>query len=121
MKLIPPDKFSHCIDNSSNLQNTGTSHKSNIHDFSTSVINNLVHNHFQLAIINCRSIVNKHDELQALIISEEIDLILGTEAHLDNSITNSEVFQQTLVFTGRTATDTEGVCLFSLETTCHPL
>ena len=92
MKLIPPDQFSHCIDNRSNLQNTVTSHKSNIHDISTSVINNLVHDHFQLAIINCRSIVNKQDELQALIISEEIDLILGTEYHLDDSITNSEVF-----------------------------
>ena len=92
MKLIPPDQFSHCIDNRSNLQNTGTSHKSNIRDFSTSVINNLVHDHFQLSIIYCRSIVNKQHELQALIISEEVDLILGTEYHLDDSITNSEVF-----------------------------
>ena len=41
------------------------------------VINNL-----QL-VINCCSVVNKHVELQALITSEEADLILGIESHLD--------------------------------------
>ena len=42
--------------------------------------------------LNCCSIVNKYAGLQALITSEENDLILATESHLDYSITNSEVF-----------------------------
>ena len=43
------------------------------------------HDH-KLAIINCQSIVNKYIDLQALITSEEIDLILATESHLDHTI-----------------------------------
>lgn len=42
--------------------------------------------------MNCRSVVNKADELAALIDSVKADLVFGTESWLDPSIIDSEVF-----------------------------
>ena len=75
--------------------------------------NSLVINNLKLAIINCCSIVNKHAELLALIASEEADLILGTESHLDNSITNSEIFPTTFSVY-RNDSNTHRGCVFVL-------
>ena len=45
-----------------------------------------------LAIINFCGITNKQAELEAFLDSHNIDLLLGTESHLDESLTNSEIF-----------------------------
>ena len=33
----------------------------------------------KLAIVNCRSIVNKHTELEALLHVQNLDLLIGTK------------------------------------------
>ena len=45
-----------------------------------------------LVIINCCSITNKKLELETLLSLYNIDILIGTESHLDNSIFNSEIF-----------------------------
>ena len=40
-------------------------------------------------IVNCRSIVNKHTELEALLYVQNF---IGTESHLDETVISSEVF-----------------------------
>ena len=51
----------------------------------------------KLAIINCRSIANKYAELEALLDIQNLDLIIGTESHLDETVMSSEVFPSQLV------------------------
>ena len=46
----------------------------------------------KLAIINYRSIANKHVELEALLHVQNKDLLVGTESHTDETVTSSEVF-----------------------------
>ena len=46
----------------------------------------------KLAIINCRSIVNKCTELEALLHVQNLDLLIGTESYLDKTILSSEIF-----------------------------
>ena len=46
----------------------------------------------KLAIINCRSIVNKCTELEALLHVQNVDLLIGTESYLDETVLSSEVF-----------------------------
>jgi len=43
-------------------------------------------------VANYRSVKNKQAELQAYLTLNKIDIILGTECHLDDSITNPEIF-----------------------------
>ena len=43
-------------------------------------------------IVNCCSITNKKLELETLISIHNIDILIGTESHLDDSILNSEIF-----------------------------
>ena len=45
-----------------------------------------------LAIINFCGITSKQAELEAFLDLHNLDLLLGTESHLDESITNSEIF-----------------------------
>ena len=45
-----------------------------------------------LLIVNCCSITNKKLKLETLISLHNIDILIGTESHLDDSILNSEIF-----------------------------
>ena len=45
-----------------------------------------------IGIVNCCGIVNKHLEIQDLLLSQNIDILLCTETHLEDSISDSEVF-----------------------------
>jgi len=45
-----------------------------------------------LVIANFCSAYNKEAELDAFLSSNDIDILLGTESHLDDSIFNSEIF-----------------------------
>ena len=42
--------------------------------------------------MNCRSICNKQAELEAFLTLQNIDIFIGTESYLDNTVLNSEVF-----------------------------
>ena len=46
----------------------------------------------KLAIVNCHSIVNKHTELEALLHVHNLDLLICTESHLDETVISSENF-----------------------------
>ena len=75
-------------------------------NISTNTLNNRAHiNHtshqpntqkikksMKLALINCRSVVNKQSELDALLYLQNLDILLGTESYLDDTIMSSEVF-----------------------------
>ena len=41
---------------------------------------------------NFHSVKNKQVELQAYLTLNKVDIILGTESYLDDSITNPEIF-----------------------------
>ena len=45
-----------------------------------------------MAIVNCRSVVNKHVDLEVFLRLQDIKLFMGTESHLSESFLNSEVF-----------------------------
>ena len=45
-----------------------------------------------LAIINFCGFTNKQAELEAFLDSHNVDFLLGTESHLDESLPNSEIF-----------------------------
>ena len=47
---------------------------------------------FQLAIVNCCAISNKRVELESFLNLFNVDLLCGTESHLNESILNSKVF-----------------------------
>ena len=62
--------------------------------FDNSIKNrNLPNDLLKPSIINyfC-SITNKRSQLEAFLSTHEIDIIIGTESHLNESILNSEVF-----------------------------
>lgn len=42
--------------------------------------------------MNCHSICNKQAEFEALLTLQNIDILIGTESYLDNTVLNSEVF-----------------------------
>ena len=46
----------------------------------------------KVALVNCRSIVNKIPELEVFTTVEEPDIIIGTESWLTPEISSSEVF-----------------------------
>lgn len=48
-------------------------------------------------IVNCRSVVNKVDDLAALIDSVKADIVFGTESWLDSSVKDSEAFPEDFV------------------------
>ena len=52
----------------------------------------MFHNTSTLAIINLCSLTNKQTELEAFLSTHEIDILIGTESHLDNSIVDAKVF-----------------------------
>jgi len=60
-------------------------HPANLHKS----INNLLQH---LAIVNFCSVTNKQAELEAFLITHNIHFLLGTESHLDESVTNPEIF-----------------------------
>jgi len=45
-----------------------------------------------LSIINFCRVRNKQAELEAFLVTHNINILLGTESHLDGSISNSELF-----------------------------
>jgi len=45
-----------------------------------------------IGIVNCCGIVNKYLEIQDLLLSQNIDILLCAETHLEDSISDSEVF-----------------------------
>ena len=46
----------------------------------------------KLVIANCQNIVNKHAELEMLLQVHKLDLFVGTESHLDETILSPEIF-----------------------------
>ena len=53
-------------------------------------INN--NNTLHIGIGNCCSELNKRAELEELLYSQKLDILLGTDSNLDDSIFDSEVF-----------------------------
>ena len=45
----------------------------------------------KLAIVNFSSITNKRVELETFLLNNSMDLLIGTESHLDISIQDSEI------------------------------
>jgi len=45
-----------------------------------------------ILVANFRSVKNNQAELQAYLTLNKVDIILGTESHLNDSITNSKLF-----------------------------
>ena len=56
----------------------------------TVTINN--NNTLRIGITNCCGVLNKQAELEGSLYSQKLDILLGTESHLDDSIFDSEVF-----------------------------
>ena len=52
----------------------------------------ITHALIDLAVVNCCSITNKQVELEQFLTSHQVDIFLGTESHLDNSMFNAEIF-----------------------------
>ena len=46
----------------------------------------------KLSIVNFCSVTNKRTQLEVFLVTYAIDIIIGTESHLNESILNSEVF-----------------------------
>ena len=67
-----------------------------------------------LVIANFCSVYNKEAELDAFSSYNDVDILLGTESHLDTSIFNSEIF---LAYTERIEIDMVVVCLSWLKIT----
>ena len=53
----------------------------------------------KLLNINCQSVVNKKDQLQSMVDSENTDIVVGTESWLSASIYDSEIFPPNLGYT----------------------
>ena len=45
----------------------------------------------KLSIVNFCSVTNKQTQLEAFLFSNDIDILVGTESHLDDTISNSEI------------------------------
>lgn len=43
-------------------------------------------------VVNCRSIMNKVDELASLIMTLNPQIVMGTESWLDDTVSDTEVF-----------------------------
>ena len=54
-------------------------------------ISKIIINSFQMIIANCCSINNKIADLEALLRLHNVDLFIGTESHLDDTILDSEI------------------------------
>ena len=68
---------------------------SNSQVFNTSTNNpnsNNVLSDLKLSIVNFCSVTNKQTQLEVFLVTYAIDIIIGTESHLNESILNSEVF-----------------------------
>jgi len=63
----------------------------------------------KLSIANFCSIVNKQIQLEAFLVHDDIDIIIGTESHLNETIQNSEIFS---ILIGKTGTTMVVVYLF---------
>ena len=85
------------IDNSNDNSNTDIAHilanQSTANNDYTEQPSQIKENLLQrLAIVNFCSVTNKQAELEAFLTVNNIQFLLGTESHLDESITNSEIF-----------------------------
>jgi len=47
---------------------------------------------FSVSVANFHSVKNKQAELQTFLVTHNLNIIVGTESHLDGSIVNSEIF-----------------------------
>ena len=56
--------------------------------------NHLTTSNLKLAVLNFCSVTNKHPHLEVFLVSNNVDIriIIGTESHLDESYSNSEIF-----------------------------
>jgi len=54
--------------------------------------NHLTTNNLELAIVNFCSVTNKRPHLETFLVSNNIDILIGIESHLDESYLNSEIF-----------------------------
>ena len=74
----------------------------------------------KLAIINCRSIVNKYAELEALLNVQNLDLLIGTESHLDEAVMClQKFFHHNISLTAMIEIGTVVVSSSKLEATFH--
>ena len=55
-------------------------------------LNSNIASSLSLAVVNFHSIKNKQAELQAFLVAYNVNIIIGTESHLDGSVLNSEIF-----------------------------
>ena len=46
----------------------------------------------KLAVVNFCSVTNKRPHLEVFLVSNNVDILIGTESHLDESYLNSEIF-----------------------------
>ena len=52
---------------------------------------NLILTNLNLAIVNISSITNKLAELETFLVNNTVDILIGTESHLDTSVQDSEI------------------------------
>ena len=52
----------------------------------------------KLAIANFCAVTNKQSELVTFLNLHDIDILCGTKSHLDETILNSELFPQNLIY-----------------------
>ena len=55
-------------------------------------LNSNIASSLSLAVVIFRSIKNKQTELQAFLVAYNVNIIIGTESHLDSSVLNPETF-----------------------------
>jgi len=96
MKISLPDDGSHEFCNAIEPHIDQPNLDSELNNLQTLFTRNQVrpnkNSSFNLSVINFRSIKNKQAELQAFLVTHNVNIIIGTESHLDDSITNSEIF-----------------------------
>ena len=59
-------------------------------------LNHLPLKDLKLAIVNFCSVTNKHPHLEAFLVSNNADLLIGTESYLDKSCSSSGIFPTNL-------------------------
>lgn len=71
----------------------------------------------RLMVLNCRSLRSqeKRNELAALLISNNIDIVLGCESHLDDSFYSSEILPKEYTIIRKDRCLGGGVCLLDTK------
>ena len=81
---------------------------------------NMVLRDLKLSIANFCSVVNKQVQLETFITNNDIDIIIGTESHLNETILSFEIFPNNFKPTEKTETVMVVVYLFQLRVVFLP-